>query len=29
MIKKVLVAGCRIYNDYEEAKVFIKNVLTG
>ena len=23
MIKRVIIAGCRYYNNYEEAKVFI------
>ena len=28
MVKKVLVAGCRNYNNYEEAKEYIKNCIS-
>ena len=27
MIKRVVVAGCRYYNNYEEAKAFIKKTV--
>ncbi|MBE6562618.1 MAG: DUF2493 domain-containing protein [Ruminococcaceae bacterium] len=28
MIKKVVIAGCRYYNDYEEAKAYIDSYLS-
>ncbi|MBR6651149.1 MAG: DUF2493 domain-containing protein [Clostridia bacterium] len=27
MIKRIVIAGCRNYNDYEQAKIFIDNCL--